>query len=356
MPKRVMNRKFFNLLLKKKSITFILIVFIVAISYFVAGNEYGVLHRDSIGFKWYKAEMDTRFSGRSGHSTVVFRNRLWLIGGFDGTQVKNDIWYSHDGLKWNFGGNAPFKGRSLFASVVFRGKLFVIGGLYFDREHNIRDLNDIWSSHDGKTWQLVTSNADFSPRGGHSVFVFKNRMWLVSGITEKSDLWVSLNGKDWTPVIKNAPFGARGGAAVTIFNKKIWLIGGFFIDNKNNFHSLSDVWYSPDGKKWFQTVKETSFFAGGGHTSLSLFNRIWVMGGFRKSGTVTMSGDGVNWEVVDNISVFGERVAHTCTVFKDRIYIIGGYNGTGHMNDIWYSQPVNEANDNRKYSRVRYSE
>ena len=40
------------------------------------------------------------FNARYNHQTVVFNNKMWVIGGYDGT-FKNDVWSSSDGFFWD---------------------------------------------------------------------------------------------------------------------------------------------------------------------------------------------------------------------------------------------------------------
>ena len=55
------------------------------------------------------------FSGRSSHTTAVFDNKMWVIGGFDDSN-KNDVWYSADGLPM----------RPLFPKELHTPPLFLI--------------------------------------------------------------------------------------------------------------------------------------------------------------------------------------------------------------------------------------
>jgi N-acetylneuraminic acid mutarotase len=331
-----MNTLFLHFKRKKILIGILIFILLFSASLYIYSRS-----SDLPGIKnssgWSRTNDESPFDGRSGHAAVVFREKLWLMGGFDGRNVNNEIWCTDDGLKWRgIKRGRRFGGRALFSTLVFRKKLWVIGGLYFDRDHNIKDLNDIWNSSDGIHWQRVTGNAPFSPRGGHSSFVFKGKIWILGGIGHRPDIWNSIDGIHWKQVTGSAPYGSRGGQSVVHFRGKLWLIGGFYVDGENRFHSLSDVWCSENGREWKQTVAETRFFAGGGHTAVSFGNRIMVIGGFMKSGMVSVSRDGIQWERVYSDEIFGERVAHSATVFRNSLYVIGGYNGSDHKNDIWY--------------------
>ena len=286
--------------------------------------------------KWNSVEVSSHFPGRCAHKSVVFKNKLWIIGGWDGSTAYNDIWNSNDGVNWEVvTKNAPFSKRTGFSLTKFKGSLWLIGGLNFDNNENIIDLNDVWKSSDGVNWTKVTSHAPFSPRGGHSSVVFKNDLYLIGGISQNSDIWKTADGVRWVKIASNPEFGGRGAHTTIVFKNKLWTIGGFYVDKENNTKSLSDVWESKDGITWKKTLNETSFFAGGGHSCVVYNNKIWIMGGFRKRGAVFSSVDGVIWDKVQQSGDFGERVAHSTITFKNSIWIIGGYNGAGYKDDIW---------------------
>ena len=99
-----------------------------------------------------------KFDGRYRHSSAVLGGALYVIGGtYDNTNVLNDIWESTDkGRSWNQVGvdNAQVLGRTRHTSVVFDNAIYVIGG----RRSNTLQ-NDVWKSTDkGVTWVNVHKN------------------------------------------------------------------------------------------------------------------------------------------------------------------------------------------------------
>lgn len=144
------------------------------------------------GVTWTEvlAGQGTRFSGRNGVGSVVFDNRLWVIGGFENGSFnyKNDVWSSDDGANWTLEtGAAGFSARRPYGNVVvFAGKIWVIGG-----QVSNGFINDVWSSSDGKTWTQA-ADAPFSARSGHRVVVFGNGIWVIGGNsngTYQNDVW-----------------------------------------------------------------------------------------------------------------------------------------------------------------------
>ena len=102
---------------------------------------------------------------------------MWVVGGFDGIE-KNDVWYSSDGINWTEAtSSADFPHRTGLTSVVLDDKLWVIGG--FDRNNFF--LNDVWHSSDGINWSQVPFSTGFSGRLGHTTAVFDNKIWVIAG-------------------------------------------------------------------------------------------------------------------------------------------------------------------------------
>ncbi|EKX47627.1 hypothetical protein GUITHDRAFT_50616, partial [Guillardia theta CCMP2712] len=108
---------------------------------------------------------------RHSHAVTVFKERLWLMGGFseEGHSL-NDVWSSSDG------------GDDLY--------------------------NDVWLSTNGSAWQLVTGNAPWARRRGFSLLAFQDSLLVIAGHAQKefeggtdgflqSDIWQSKDGADW---------------------------------------------------------------------------------------------------------------------------------------------------------------
>jgi hypothetical protein len=325
-------------IIKSKSTAIILCIALMTIVFITIISQESASSTSANTPKWKNLVKKAPFPGRSAHTATVFKNKLWVIGGWKGNKVFNDIWSSKDGISWNcITKEAPFRARAAHGVIVFKKRMWLIGGLYFNKNKDIRDLNDIWYTDNGIKWIKVKTSDKFSPRGGHRLLVYKKQLWVIGGIATTADIWVSSDGIKWRNVVSQTEFSSRGGHSALVFNNKLWVIGGIYVDKENKFNSLSDVWTSKNGIKWTKATEETSFFAGGGHSASVYNNRIWVMGGFRKSGTIFATNDGTNWDKVDLSASFGERVAHTCTVFKGKMWVIGGYNGADHQNDIWFS-------------------
>jgi dihydrofolate reductase len=180
------------------------------------------------------------FSARQDFTAVVFNDatgtgeKIYVIGGRDSSNT-NDVWSSTNGKTWDeVTDNAAFSARQGHSSVNFDNKIWVIGG--FDGSS---PTNSVWSSANGKDWTEVTkdSSKKFTARNTHRSVVFDGKMWVIGGSGRKNDVWSSTNGKDWTEVTDNAGFDGRNQMSSAIFNNRVWILGGL-----GNTNFLNDAW------------------------------------------------------------------------------------------------------------------
>lgn len=287
------------------------------------------------------------FLRREDHASVVFDNKLWVIGG--GTISANDVWSSIDGINWTVMNENAFSNvnrKRGHASVVFNNRIWVTGGsnLSVDGSQSF-DTNDVWSSEDGINWTQILETAPFSARKDHAMVVFNNKMWIIGGRTTRSnnisaplnDVWSSEDGINWTQVLENAPFPKTSNHTTVVFNDNIWLISA-----RNDF---DNIWSSEDGVNWTLVLEDAPFSNREAHTSVIFDNKLWVIGGLTNLITgdslatdIWFSEDGTNWIQFVEEAPFSTRANHSTAVFDNGIYIIAGRDSTNPFsvaNDIW---------------------
>lgn len=272
-----------------------------------SGADSDEIWRSDNGIDWIRVTPSgTIFSPRDGHSVVVFQNKLWVIGGWDGsiglggTETRlNDVWSSSDGVAWTK--HVPASGiifapRSGQDVAVFANKLWVIGGSLQNS-----DANDVWSSPDGVTWTLVQASAAFSARRSQRVIAFANELWLTGGgtTTGTSDVWHSPDGVTWTQVNPVGSFPPRQRHESAVFNGRLYVVGGTSGEDYTTGTPYSDVWSSADGTTWRQDATVPGFAARSQPALTVLGGELWLAGGFGLSffNDVWRSSDGVNWRV-----------------------------------------------------------
>ena len=85
------------------------------------------VYKSADGVNWTAATTSAAFGGRAESVLLNYAGKLWLIGGFNGTNSKQDVWYSSDGAGWTAaaGGqglpNPEFASFSDGSGVVYDG-------------------------------------------------------------------------------------------------------------------------------------------------------------------------------------------------------------------------------------------
>jgi hypothetical protein len=96
------------------------------------------------------AEVFPNTGGRQGHTCVSTGGRIWLMGGdFSVLLPKmNDVWSSRDGVNWELAtAHADWSIRYDHASVVFHDRIWILGGIENGSKSTPgRPMNDIWFS------------------------------------------------------------------------------------------------------------------------------------------------------------------------------------------------------------------
>jgi hypothetical protein len=217
--------------------------------------------------------LDQRFDaardweGRHTAGYVVHRDKMWIIGGDENQgHFQSDVWNSTDGRHWtqvNPDKPVPWGPRALHYTVVFRDKIWVMGGQTIPQFAPAEDVfyRDIWNATDGIRWERVKPDEPYWPSRGMigGSAVFRDRIWLLGGGTYDTpktparkyynDVWSSPDGVRWERHLEHAPWEPRQYHDVAVFDDRLWVMEGYAKGNRN------DVWYSADGVKWYEVPK-----------------------------------------------------------------------------------------------------
>jgi len=338
----------------------------------------------SDGKTWDKVADTTALGARYGQVGLVFNDALWILGGVDQTDEMleyeglNDVWRSTNGKDWTRVDDSPprFSPRFAHTSLVYADKMWVIGGFnWLDYNQGLSTsafMNDVWRSSDGTTWTQATAHADFWLRSNHTSLVFDQKMWVIGGQTQYgtpnfstqaigdklNDVWSSTDGIKWNQATAGAAFPLRSKHTSLVFNDKMWVIGGEGGVPYNPPQSLADVWQSSNGVDWTQTTDNAfpGFISGRwGHSSVVYDNKMWVIGGawnFPRYGSssrnllndVWSSSDGTSWTCVTPATSFPPRCGHTSLVYDGKMWVLGGnwwttsdWSSLNTYNDAWWS-------------------
>lgn len=198
------------------------------------------------GKTWETVAEESNLPERIFYGAVVFKDKIWLAGGFDGKRYYNDVWNSADGVNWTRVAEKTDWSPRNTGLIIFKNKMLLLGGgaIDGDKEINSNSNNEFWASEDGVNWTL-TEVIPKRKRGGTPV-VFDGKLWFIGanrGNGFDSGVLFSEDGENFQEM--KAPWSPRGGAVVWIFNNKLYMTGGKYSFTKNGeikFVYSNDIW------------------------------------------------------------------------------------------------------------------
>jgi hypothetical protein len=234
--------------------------------------------RSTDGITWEQLTEAAPWPGRAGLSAAVLGDDIYVFGGSQNDDSSiigpggpariyyNDVWRSSDGVTWEeVTDAAPWEPRAGAAVVVRGDEILLLGGEDGFTCEPLPDceppyFNDVWSTSDGATWELLTADAGWSARPGHVCEMLGDQIVCFGGfglITNPNDMWASVDGVDWT-MLTAPPWNATDPLAVkydfdaTTFTdaagvEQIVTVGGDretfdFTDPENYLRVDNDVW------------------------------------------------------------------------------------------------------------------
>ena len=303
-------------------------------------------------YRWECITEKAAFAGRDGAGALVFRDRMWLLGGWNpGDKVNfpricnSEVWASSDGAVWTEENpQAPWEGRHTAGYAVHNGRMWIVGGDCNQGHYQ----KDVWSSADGTRWDLVNDNVPWAPRVLHYTLVFDGKIWVMGGQTISqfapfadvfySDVWSSPDGVAWTRVTEGVPWAPRGmigGCAV--FKGRMWILGGGTYDTPTTPDRIfyNDVWRSADGANWDRHIESAPWDPRQYHDVAVFDDRMWVMEGYNVSSgnrcDVWYSSDGATWHELPD-TPWAPRHAASVFVYGDALWMVAGNN---MFPDVW---------------------
>jgi N-acetylneuraminic acid mutarotase len=254
----------------------------------IGGNYSSEVWYSPDGESWTLATASAPWIGREDHTSVVFDGKMWVIGGYYGewTWVPlNDVWYSSNGVDWiQATASAPWYARLGHTSVVFDNKMWVIGGLHMG-DLGSESLNDVWYSTNGAQWYQATSSGPWAARMRHSSVTHDGKMWVIFGtvgytdhVEFREDVWCSTNGTAWTRTTDSGD--QRYGHSSVVYGGRMWVLGGSSspLPGEDDYYVRSSLdgvdWVgngeSPPGAPWGYRI---------GHSCVVHDGKIWLLGG-----------------------------------------------------------------------------
>lgn len=289
---------------------------------------------------WVQVTEKAGWQPRDSQGELVFKDQLWIFGGwFNSYEAPpRDVWKSADGKRWELvTQQAPWIHSDLPMTLTFKDKMWLMGGWYNGRLKGHSAGNQVWSSVNGKGWDLETKQAGWTPRAAAALVEFKGKMWILGGTENyyfgdekslKNDVWFSSDGKTWTQATEHAGWSPRAYHQAAVLNGKIYVFGGGNYTPK--YHATNDVWSSEDGIHWKQETAKAPWHERLWFSTVVYRDRIWVIGGWsnnpaKNKNDAWYSQDGKNWTQLKSDVVWKARHEHSAFVFQDKIWLAGGH-------------------------------
>lgn len=312
-------------------------------------------------YEWVKVTMKGPFAPRDGAGALVFKDRMWLLGGWNPSDkanfpktCTNDVWSSANGLDWtlvkqnsfvdaSFKTASDWEGRHTAGYVVLNDKMWIVGGDCIQRHYQ----NDVWNSEDGKSWTRVIEEAPWGPRVLHHTVAFKSKIWVMGGQTLPQygpaeerffrDIWTTSDGAKWDKLEPKEPYwtarGMIGGSVV--FKDRLWILGGGTYDTPKTPQRkmFNDVWSSDDGVNWQCHTAKAPWEPREYHDVAVFDGRMWMLEGWsgenRKD--VWYSSDGADWRELPG-TPWKPRHAASVFAYDNALWMVVGNN---MESDVW---------------------
>jgi dihydrofolate reductase len=319
---------------------------------------------------WVQATSGAAWSARNLSAAVSYNGNLWMIGGsyYNGVSYIyfSDVYSSANGSAWSAATTqAAFGQISGHTALVFNNKMWVIGGVnYLTNAMTLSSpltptptvvispsslpTDNVYNSTDGISWSAASTLSALPPRYAHSAVVYGTDMWVmggnsggVSGVYFLKDCWYSPDGANWTQATASAAYGYRMLSMAVSFNGSMWLMGGV----NSGSQVLPDVYNSTNGSTWNLVNGNAAFGPRAGAALFADGTNMWLVGGITSTTTVAddawYSPDGNTWTQASTNVGFSQRAEMSCAFFNGKMWVLGGLGGSNltstSYNDVWHS-------------------
>ena len=267
----------------------------------------------------------TGFLGRADHQ-AVYQDKMYALGGYSGSLL-GDAWSAVGGRNWTVEANPPWGTRFRHQAVVYQKRLYVLGG---GDGSNLK--NDVWSWAEGESWSLNKANDGngWAARQAHQAVVHNGRMYVLGGGNLSSspkfvrnDVWSSVDGANWS-FEGSADWPARAQHQAVSHNGRIYVLGGAGTATGVRYN---DVWsWAGGGESWRLEKADNSDFWSKRRLfqAVSKDGLLYVMGGHDGDETsdVWSSADGRSWEKVTDAN-WSRRAGLQAVVYPPNLTLPG---------------------------------
>ncbi len=275
--------------------------------------------------EWQWVTLDDMPRARFGHNSVIYRDRVWIIGGMSqsGDLIGEIDCYNLSTGEWEPDVSELQNARSNAAAAVYDDKIFVIGG-HDDRQI----LNSVeYYDQNEKIWVEVAPLRQ--PREGANAVVFKDSLFVVGGrsnsgifpkILDDAEYW---DGTGWQEYKTWHLEHARVFMQSVVLDNFVYILGGRFIDGQYDFVERFGILGEAESRNSFSIPR--FYFAGVGVGSL-----IYVLGGVSQGDFEAITdtieyyaAENDEWYVLD-LEMTSPRAGLSAVSYHNKIYVFGG--------------------------------
>lgn len=295
--------------------------------------------------RWREVELNSTVKPgeRSGASSVIYQDALYVFGGYGGSGRLDDIFrFDFPSRCWtrlDVQGAIP-AGRENNGAVVHGSKMYLFGGY-----SGFTWLNDFHSfNFDTSTWQAVPSGHKGSvpsTRFGYVSAVHGDFMYVFGGydgsawLNDMFDfdfergIWSATQVQGFIPSGRSCPSWAT-------HNGSVYLFGGYDgVHRMNDFHQFRMVSRTWSSVRSAGQVPSPRYF----HASVVYGNSLFLFGGYsgqeRLNDLYEFRFDCHTWFVLSTEDPPSGRSSLVAEVFNNSLYVFGGYNGSIVLNDFY---------------------
>lgn len=301
---------------------------------------------------WKQLQSCEEFVGakRSKHTMVAWDDRVYVFGGDNGKRMLNDFLVSHvHDSSWArviYTGQPP-PPRYHHSAVIFRNSMFIFGGYTGDinSNSNLRNKNDLYEYHFTTSqwidWTDKIIGTLPPARSAHGAAVYCNKLWIFAGYdgnTRLNDMWaidLTSDTPQWEQIDQ------LGDSPPTCCNFPVAVVGqNMFVFSGQSGAKITNNMYKfkfPE-KSWLRIPTEhllkgdtTPPQRRYGHSMVAYGGQLYVFGGaadgILDNEVHCFNVESRNWSIIQpsgGSQVPSGRVYHTAAVCGDCMYVFGG--------------------------------
>jgi N-acetylneuraminic acid mutarotase len=301
-------------------------------------------------------------SALAASQAIVTKNRVYLLGGDISGSPSSTIYTAPINANgtlgsWTTAGNLPSNLKALQA-VVYRNKVFVFGGF------NSTSVYSALINPDGTLGSWVNETPTLIPTGFSQAIVTNNRIYVFGGFSYYVWAYSNTNRVQTAPINPDGsignwtygpdlPLGMSDSQAVVIKNK-VYLICGYTDTTSIPFSTIYAADINADGTLGNWTTSGNTPSALAASQAIVTKNRIYLLGGYNSSGvqstvyTAPINADGTlgTWTTGTPLPV-GLKFSQAITT-NSKIYLLGG-STSGNTSAVYSASFSGGLNDYSPY-------